>query len=174
MEDWAATAEPVGGWRGGEGKLLRTEIFVLFLVPNIEWIKICKTGSSLAPNQEPQCLPPPPESPRCVLTSHAGLGPPSGRGATRSCAGDSGAVARPALPLQRPGRALLGRVLGARRPRARSNVQGKSPSKSKRDDSCNIPGPGAVRGAGRARGRGGGPAGRAAARGWGVSCRPAA
>lgn len=74
------------------------------------------------------------------------------------------------LPLQPPtARALPDRVLGgARRPgRALSNVQGKSPSDSEQDDSCNIPGPGAGRvGAGEwaepaARGRRGAlPAGR--------------
>lgn len=62
MEDWAAAAEPVGGWRGREGKLLRTEIFVPFLVPNIEWIKICKTGGAPWPPQPRTPMSPP--SPR--------------------------------------------------------------------------------------------------------------
>lgn len=67
--------------------------------------------------------------------------------ATRSCEG-GGQVRAPCpnpLPPSPPGPrpyCVLGGV--QRQGRALSNVQGKSPSNSKQDDSCNIPGPGAV------------------------------
>lgn len=101
----------------------------------------------MAPIENPNVSPLPPESPRRVLTLHAGLGSPSGRMATRSCGGGGQARAPcpnplpPSPPGPRP-YCVLGGV--QRQGRALSNVQGKSPSNSKQDDSCNIPGPGAV------------------------------
>lgn len=194
MEDWAAAAEPVGGWRGGEGKLLRTEIFVPFLVPNIEWIKICKTGGLLGPQPRTPMSPPSPRVTKVCLDLACWTRFPPLR---KQPPGAEREMVRPEHPRPQPppapaphphprptARALPDRVLGgARRPgRALSNVQGKSPSNSKQDDSCNIPGPGAVgvgvrgRAEPAARGRRWGtlPAGRGRGGRGGVSCRPAA
>lgn len=182
MEDWAAAAGPAGGpGGGGKRKLLRTEIFVPFLVPNIEWIKICKTGGLLGPHREPQCLPPPPESPRRVLASHAGLGSPSGRRATRSCRGGAGRAPHPGPPARppwsEPSRLHAGSGSAAREGTKQCTGQVSEQQQTARFMQHSRPG--AMAGAGRARGpgRGQGPARRARLgreRGCGVSCPPAA
>lgn len=179
------TGQPQRDHRGLEGRggeAIRTEIFVPFLVPNIEWIKICKTGGLLGPQPRTPVSPPTPrvtkERPDLACWTRApalGEQPP---GAVREMGGRGAPPPSPPAAASRP-RALPDRVLGASPPeRALSNVQGRSPSDSKQDGSCNIPGPGATWGAGRARGpgMGGRPCrqGGGGAGGGGVSCRPAA
>lgn len=109
MEDWAAAVGPAGGiGEQGAGTVTDRDI-CSFSRSKYSVDENMQNRGLLGPHLEPQCLPPPPESPRRVLTSHAGLVSPSGRMATRSCEG--GGQARAPHPQPTPAPASLVRAL---------------------------------------------------------------